>query len=470
MSLELEHPDLFEQFEQLISKEDKLEIRDFLDDQKISDVADLINEYPEYEAQIIANMAIHRAASVFKILDIAQRKDIVKELPSSKTAELLNELPADDRTDFLEELPKAAIRDLIKLLDPEERKITLSLLGYPEDSVGRLMTPDYVYVYLYNTVNDVFDTIRKHAKNSETIDVIYVIDANGQLIDDIRIRDVILASPEKRIDEIIDGRVVSLNVNFDQEHASQVFKMNNRVALPVVDDNNILLGIVTIDDMLWVANEEFSEDMQKMGGTEALNEPYLDIPFFKLIQKRAGWLIVLFLSEMLTATAMAYFSDELSKALVLSIFVPLIMSSGGNSGSQASTLIIQAMAVGEVAIADWWRVMRREILSGFVLGSILGLIGFMRIIIWHQLMAHGIFQDLYGPHWILIAFTISVSLIGVVLWGSLTGSMLPIILKKLGADPAASSAPFVATLVDVTGLIIYFSVALVFLSGTILAK
>ncbi len=470
MSLELEHPDLFEQFEQLISKEDKLEIRDFLDDQKISDVADLINEYPEYEAQIIANMAIHRAASVFKILDIAQRKDIVKELPSSKTAELLNELPADDRTDFLEELPKAAIRDLIKLLDPEERKITLSLLGYPEDSVGRLMTPDYVYVYLYNTVNDVFDTIRKHAKNSETIDVIYVIDANGQLIDDIRIRDVILASPEKRIDEIIDGRVVSLNVNFDQEHASQVFKMNNRVALPVVDDNNILLGIVTIDDMLWVANEEFSEDMQKMGGTEALNEPYLDIPFFKLIQKRAGWLIVLFLSEMLTATAMAYFSDELSKALVLSIFVPLIMSSGGNSGSQASTLIIQAMAVGEVAIADWWRVMRREILSGFVLGSILGLIGFMRIIIWHQLMAHGIFQDLYGPHWILIAFTISVSLIGVVLWGSLTGSMLPIILKKLGADPAASSAPFVATLVDVTGLIIYFSVALVFLSSTILAK
>ena len=470
MSLELEHPDLFEQFEQLISKEDKLEIRDFLDDQKISDVADLINEYPEYEAQIIANMAIHRAASVFKILDIAQRKDIVKELPSSKTAELLNELPADDRTDFLEELPKAAIRDLIKLLDPEERKITLSLLGYPEDSVGRLMTPDYVYVYLYNTVNDVFDTIRKHAKNSETIDVIYVIDANGQLIDDIRIRDVILASPEKRIDEIIDGRVVSLNVNFDQEHASQVFKMNNRVALPVVDDNNILLGIVTIDDMLWVANEEFSEDMQKMGGTEALNEPYLDIPFFKLIQKRAGWLIVLFLSEMLTATAMAYFSDELSRALVLSIFVPLIMSSGGNSGSQASTLIIQAMAVGEVAIADWWRVMRREILSGFVLGSILGLIGFMRIIIWHQLMAHGIFQDLYGPHWILIAFTISVSLIGVVLWGSLTGSMLPIILKKLGADPAASSAPFVATLVDVTGLIIYFSVALVFLSSTILAK
>lgn len=468
MSLELEQPGYFEQFEQLIAKQDKLEIREFLNDQNISDVADLMNEYPDYEAQIIANMAIHRAASVFKILDIAQQKDIVKELPSAKTAELLNELPADDRTDFLEELPKAAIRDLIKLLEPDERKITLSLLGYPDDSVGRLMTPDYVYIFLHNTVTEVFDTIRKHGKNSETIDVIYVIDELGQLIDDIRIRDVILASPEKRMDEVIDGRVVSLNVNDDQEHASQVFKMNNRVALPVVDDNNILLGIVTIDDMLWVANEEFSEDMQKMGGTEALNEPYLDIPFFKLIQKRAGWLIILFFSEMLTATAMAYFSDELSKALVLSIFVPLIMSSGGNSGSQASTLIIQAMAVSEVTISDWWRVMRREIFSGITLGSILGVIGFIRIAIWHQLMAHGVIQDLYGEHWVLIGFTISFSLIGVVLWGTLAGSMLPIVLKKLGADPAASSAPFVATLVDVTGLIIYFSVAFFFLKGVLL--
>jgi magnesium transporter len=293
MSLELEQPNLFEQFELLIQNEDTLEIREFLNDQNISDVADLINEYPEYEARIVANMAIHRAASVFKILDIAQQKDIVKELPSAKTAELLNELPADDRTDFLEELPKAAIRDLIKLLDPEERKITLSLLGYPEDSVGRLMTPDYVYVYLHNTMSEVFDTIRKYARNSETIDVIYVIDENGLLIDDVRIRDIILASPEKRIDEIIDGRVVSLQVNDDQENASQVFKMNNRVALPVVDENNILLGIVTIDDMLWVANEEFSEDMQKMGGTEALNEPYLDIPLLKLFRKRVGWLIVL---------------------------------------------------------------------------------------------------------------------------------------------------------------------------------
>ncbi|QEC70158.1 magnesium transporter [Panacibacter ginsenosidivorans] len=464
----MEELPLAEQFEQLIQRGDKLAIAEFLNDQNISDVAELINEYPDYEAQIIANMAIHRAASVFKILDITEQRRIVKELPPFKTAELLNELPADDRTDFLEELPKEVIRDLIKLIDPEERKITLSLLGYPEDSVGRLMTPDYVYVYEHNTVDEALSVIRKVAKSSETVDVIYIINEKGELVDDVKLRDIIIAATDKKMGELLDGRVVALNVNDDQEHASQVFKMNNRVALPVTDDNNILLGIVTIDDMLWVANEEFSEDMQKMGGTEALEEPYLETPFFKLIKKRVGWLIVLFIGEMLTATAMAYFSDELAKAIVLSIFVPLIMSSGGNSGSQASTLIIQAMAVGEVSLSDWWRVLRRELLSGLTLGSILGSIGFLRICLWHFLMQHGVIQDLYGPHWLLVGFSVGFSLIGVVLWGTLSGSMLPIILKKLGADPAASSAPFVATLVDVTGLVIYFSVAFIFLKGILL--
>ncbi|MEI8073496.1 MAG: magnesium transporter [Bacteroidota bacterium] len=463
MALELEQLNIAEQFEQLIATEDKLAIQEFLNDQNIADVAELINDYPDFEAQIIANMAINRASSVFKILDISQQKDIIKELPTAKTAELLNDLPADDRTDFLEELPKAVIRDLIKLLEPEERRITLSLLGYPEDSVGRLMTPDYVYVFAHNTVEDVFATIRKVAKNSETIDVIYIINEKGELVDDIRIRDVILATPDKLISEIVDGRVVSLKANDDQEHASQVFKMNNRVALPVVDDNDILLGIVTIDDMLWVANEEFSEDMQKMGGTEALNEPYLDIPLLKLFRKRIGWLVVLFLGEMLTATAMGYFEDEIAKAVVLALFVPLIISSGGNSGSQASTLIIQAMAVGEITLVDWWRVLRRELTSGLLLGSVLGFIGFIRVALWHTFL-----PKLYGAHWLEIAATVGFSLVGVVLWGTLSGSMLPIALKKLGADPAVSSAPFVATLVDVTGLVIYFSVALLFLKGILL--
>jgi len=465
---DIEEQSIQEQFEQLVATEDKLAIREFLDDQNIADVADLINEYPDYESQIIANLSIHRAASTFKILDFPTQKRIVSQLPSFKTAELLNELQADDRTDFLEDLPKEVLRDLIKLLDPEERQVTLSLLGYPEDSVGRLMIPDYVYVYEHNTVEEVFQIIRKFAKNTETVDVIYVINDQGQLMDDLRIKEFILAAPDKLVNELMDERVISLNANDDQEHANQVFKMNNRVALPVVEDNNVLLGIITIDDILWVATEEFSEDMQKMGGTEALNEPYLDISFFKLIQKRAGWLIVLFISELFTATAMAFFNDEISKATVLAIFIPLIMSSGGNSGSQASTLVIQAMAVGDVDITDWWRVMRREILSGLTLGGILGFIGFFRIIAWHYLMVHGVIQNLYGEHYLLIACTIGISLIGVVLWGTLTGSMLPMVLKRLGADPAVSSAPFVATLVDVTGIVIYFSVAYLFLQGVLL--
>jgi magnesium transporter len=277
-----------------------------------------------------------------------------------------------------------------------------------------------------------------------------------------------LASPETRVSEMMDGRFIELNVNDDQETANEVFKMNNRVALPVVDDYNVLLGIVTIDDVLWVTNEEFSEDIQKIGGAEALDQPYLETPFFGLVKKRVGWLTILFFGEMLTATAMAFYNDEMAKAIILTNFIPLIISTGGNSGTQASTLIIQAMALGELGIADWWRVMRREILSGLMLGLILGCIGFLRITIWSFLMHHGILPDIYHAEWMLLGFTVFFSLIGVVLWGSVIGSMLPLLLKKLGADPASSSAPFVATLVDVTGLIIFFNIALLFLKGTLL--
>jgi magnesium transporter len=463
MSFELEQPTLQEQFESIIRTEDKLRIREFLDDQNISDVARLVDEFPGLQSQIIANMAIHRASSVFKILEIQVQKDIIRDLPPGTTASLLNELPADDRTDFLEELPADAVRELIKLLDPEERKITLSLLGYPENSIGRLMTPDYVYVYPENTIDEVFATIRKYGKSSETINVIYVLNKNGELLDDIRIQEFILNSPDKKVSELMDDRFIALHPEDDQETASEAFKMNNRVALPVVSDQNKLLGIVTIDDVLWVAAEEYSEDMQKMGGTEALEEPYLEIPIFRLFKKRVVWLVVLFLGELLTATAMAYFEDEIKKAVVLALFVPLIISSGGNSGSQASTLIIQALAVGEVHLKDWWRVMKREILSGLLLGTVLAIIGFLRIFIWHSFA-----PGLYGEHWVGIGITVAITLLGVVLWGTLSGSMLPLVLKKLGADPAVSSAPFVATLVDVTGLVIYFSVAFALLSGSLL--
>ncbi len=285
MSLELEQPTLNEQFESVIQSEDKLQIRDFLNHQNISDVVDLVYEFPDYESQIIANMLVHRAASVFKILEFPTQKRIIQTLPPNTIASLLNELPADDRTDFLEELPGSVVRELIKLLDPEERKITLSLLGYPENSIGRLMTPDYVYVYPHNTIEEVFATIRKYGKTSETINVIYVINDKGELLDDLRINEFILNPPEKKVSELMDERVVSLNAFDDQETASEVFKMNNRVALPVVSDSNKLLGIVTIDDILWVAGEEFSEDMQMMGGTSALEEPYIEMPIFRLYKK-----------------------------------------------------------------------------------------------------------------------------------------------------------------------------------------
>lgn len=463
MSLEFEEESLQQRFLQVIATEDKLQIKEFLNQQNISDVAELIYENEDYETQIISHLSIHRAVGVFKILELPVQKRIIKDLPPFTTAELLNELPADDRTSFLSELSSNAVRELVKTLNPEERKITLSLLGYPEDSVGRLMTPDYVYVYENNTVAEVLDFIRKYAKSSETIDVIYVINEKGELLDDIRIKDFILASPDKKVNELMDGRFIALNVEDDQEVANEAFKMNNRVALPVVSRSNKLLGIVTIDDVLWVANEEFSEDIQKIGGTQALDEPYLDISLFKLFKKRAGWLIVLFLGEMITASVMQNFEDEIKKAVVLTLFIPLIISSGGNTGSQASTLIIQAMALGEITIANWWRVMRRELVQGIMLGTVLGIIGYTRVILWGRLM-----PGVYEGHDTSVALTVGFSLIGVVLWGTLSGSMLPLVLKKAGADPAVSSAPFVATLVDVTGLIIYFSVAYIFLQGILL--
>lgn len=453
---------LQETLESLARKDNPAALRDFLDNQNISDIAELVEENEELEVEMIRVMSVNRAAATFKILETSTQQRIINSLPPGKTAELLNELPADDRTAFLEELPSNVVRELIKTLNPDERKITLSLLGYPENSVGRLMTPDYVYIYEYNTVAEVLDTIRKVGKNSETIDVVYVINKKGELIDDIRIREFIFASPETKVNELMDGRFVSLHAEDDQELASEAFKMNNRMALPVVSKTNKLLGIVTIDDVLWVTAEEFSEDMQKMGGTEALTKPYLDMSLLQLYKKRIVWLILLFFGELLTIMAMSGFQDEIAKVVILATFIPLIISSGGNTGSQAATLIIQAMALGEIRISDWWQIMRREIYSGILLGLTLCIVSFSVISIWH------IFSDTFGLHYIRIALVVGCSLIGVVLWGTLMGSMLPLILKRLGADPAASSTPFVATLVDVTGLVIYFSIALLFLKGIIL--
>lgn len=453
---------VIEEVIELIERNEAGELRAYLDALNISDVEHLIDDLPQYAVTFIDTLSVKRAVNVFRILDFPTQEKIIKKLPGEKLAELINLLPPDDRTSLFSELKGDAVKKLIILLPAKDRVEALSLLGYKEDSVGRLMTPDYVAVKKDWTVKTVLEHIRKYGKDSETIDVIYVIDENGVLLDDIRIREILLADPQVPIVALTDNRSIALNANDPQEEAINVFRMNNRVALPVTDDNNVLLGIVTVDDILWIANEEYTEDMHKIGGTQALDEPYLDMPIFGLFKRRIGWLVVLFLGEMLTATAMAHFEADIAKAVVLAMFVPLIISSGGNSGSQASTLIIQAMALGEITIGDWWRVMRRELISGLLLGVVLGCIGFLRIFAWT------LFSNMYGPHWMLIGITVGVALVGVVLWGSLAGSMLPLLLKKLGADPATSSAPFVATLVDVTGLIIYFSVAVMFLTGVLL--
>jgi magnesium transporter len=375
---------------------------------------------------------------------------------------ILNEMAPDDRTALLEELPSDAARKLIRFLTPEERRVATALLGYPEDSVGRLMTPDFIAVKEDWTVQEVLDYIRGYGQDSETLNVIYVVDDRGKLIDDIRMREFLLKPLTSPVRDLMQKTFVALNVTDSQRDALNMFRKYDRTVLPVIDSTGVLLGIVTVDDMLDVAEQEATEDIQKLGGSEALDAPYLSIRFPHMIRKRAPWLVILFLSEMLTATAMGFFEDEIAKAVVLALFVPLIISSGGNSGSQATTILIRAMALGEVALRDWWKVMRREVFSGLTLGIILGTIGFLRIAVWSAAF------HLYGPHWPLIGLTIFFSLIGVVMWGTLSGSMLPFALRRVGLDPAAASAPFVATLVDVTGLIIYFTVAFLILRGTLL--
>src|SRR5438045_211116 len=383
---------------------------------------------------------------------------------------ILNEMSPADRTALLEELPSAAARQLIRLLTPEERRVATALLGYPGDSVGRLMTPDFIQVKEEWTVQHVLDYVRQYGRDSETLNFVYVVDDRGKLIDDVRMREFLLRPLTAKVSEIRDQSFVALNVGDSQQDALNVFRKYDRAALPVVDSSGVLVGIVTADDMLDVAEKEATEDIQKFGGMEALEEPYMRIPLWRMVRKRAGWLVILFLGEMLTATAMANYQKELAKALVLALFLPLIISSGGNSGSQASTLMIRAMALGEVTLRDWWHVMRRELQAGLSLGVILGVIGTVRVAFWSMIDKKYLHHQppVYGAHWPLVALTVGIALVGVVLWGTLSGSMLPFLLRRVGADPATSSAPFVATLVDVTGLVIYFSIALVIMRGAML--
>lgn len=429
-----------------------------------AEVAKLFETLPD-EASIRAFIALpeNNQVKVFSFLDHALQRKIIDHMPRIRASFILNRQESNDRLQFFDSLSGLEISEFLTFLDEKNKKATQDLLGYPEQSVARLINTEFTAVRKDWTIERAMEHLRLHHVDSETANMIYVVDENGKLIDDIPIRRLVLNKPSKTIDEIMDHFYVKLNIQDSTEDAIIKFKEYDRVALPVTNSNNVLMGVVTIDDVIDIAEEKDTKEMQQFGGVESLDLPYVKTDFVTLIRKRAVWLIILFISELLTTNAMGYFQDELQHAIVLAMFIPLVMSSGGNSGSQAATLIIRAMALKELTTKDWWYVMRREILSGLTLGIILGAIGLGRISLWHYLG----WQN-FGDHWFLLGVTVFFSLIGIVMWGTLSGSMIPIVLKKFRLDPATSSAPFVATLVDVTGLVIYFSVAAVILRSTIL--
>lgn len=400
---------------------------------------------------------------VFPYLDIQLQKKIILGIPAEKASYILNELSSDDRLAFYSSLKGMELSYFLDFLNDINKRSTHDLLGYPEKSIARLINTDFATITTEMTIEAANAHLRRFHKDSEAANVIYVVDRDGKLIDDIPVRRFVLNDPQKKIEDILDGFCATLHMTDSKEDAVAKFKEFDRVVLPVTNNDNVLLGVITIDDVMDVVEQKDTATIQKFGGLEELDYPYVKTPFFSLVRKRAGWLIILFLSEMLTATAMGRFADEISKYVVLALFVPLVISSGGNSGSQAATLIIRAMSLRELTLKDWWYVMRRELFSGLFLGVILGSIGFIRITVWQELRWYN-----YGPHWVLLAVTVFFSLIGIIMWGTLSGSMIPMVLKKCRLDPATSSAPFVATLVDVTGLVIYFTIAAMVLRGTML--
>ena len=448
-----------------VHKRDLVAVRNQLIRLQPSEIAGLINDSAEMETQVLLFRCLPRklATATFEYLPHAEQNELLKSMANEEVAQVLNHMADDDRTKLLEELPSAATKQLLELLSDDERHKALQFLGYPPQSVGRLMTPHYIAVHPSKTVQETLEYVRQHGRDSETLTMVYVIDAGGKLIDDVRMRAFLLSPLTEAVADLMDHKFTALEAADSQEDAVSIFRRADLPALPVTDSEGVLIGIVTNDDILDVAERIATEDQQKFGGLEALDLPYVKTSLTTMVKKRASWLIVLFLGEMLTATAMGYFDKEIEKAVVLALFVPLIISSGGNSGSQAATLIIRAMALKELTLKDWWYVMRREILSGLALGCILGVIGFIRIAVWQEL---GLFD--YTEHWLLVGVTIFLSLIGIVMWGTLSGSMIPFVLRRFGLDPATSSAPFVATLVDVTGLVIYFTIASIVMRGTLL--
>jgi len=410
-----------------------------------------------------------------RLLAWSEAEDLVRSLPAREQTEILlatspqearawlRLLPPDDVADVIQATEIDERERLLSLLDDAARREVVALLAYAEDDAGGLMNPRYARLRPEMSVDEAASYLRRQARDhAETLYYVYVLDVDQKLLGVISFRDLFMAPPDRKVRDIMQTDVVTAAEEMDQEALSRLFVEHDFIAIPVVDRQGVMKGIVTVDDIVDVVQEEATEDIQKIGGMSALDAPYLDVSFGHMVRKRGGWLAALFIGEMLTATAMGYFEAQIARAVVLALFVPLIISSGGNSGSQASTLVIRAMALNELRLRDWWRVVRRELAAGLALGGILASIGFLRILAWQGLFG------LYGDHYVLIGLTVSGSLIGVVLWGTLVGATLPMLLTKLGFDPASASAPFVATLVDVSGIVIYFTVASLLLSGTLL--
>ena len=444
------------------------ELREALHLVPAADIADILSELPPNEAAVGFRF-MHRddAAQAFAYLSPEKQEELIHALGAEASVKMVEAMNADDRARLLDELPDEVATRLIGSLNPESRRETQAILGYPPRSVGRLMTPDYVRIKPEWTIGQALDHIRRYGRDAETINVVYVVDDQSRLIDDIRLRQILLSNPDDSVESIMNKQFVSLRADQDQAEAVELLQRYDRVALPVVDSRGVLLGIVTHDDVADVARQQATEEIQRLGGVNALEEPYVSTSIFGLFKKRVPWLALLFMSELLTSNAIAYFEGEIKRAAILAAFIPAIISSGGNSGSQASTLVIRALGLREIELADWFRVLRRELIVSLLLGLVIGTIGFIRINLFGFM---GWFSDSeVALHYQILALTIALTLLGVVIWGSVMGAMLPFILKKLRLDPAASSTPFVATLVDVTGIVIYFSIAILVLRSTLLS-
>ena len=418
---------------------------------------------PEERLEGFRLLSREQADEFFATLGPLEQAELLHSMTPAEARNCIRQLEPDDAADLLQAVPAEQRAQLLDLLDEATHKEVTALLAYAEDVAGGLMSPRYARLRPELRVDEAISYLRKQARERlETIYYVYVLDAEQHLLGVVSFRELFAAAPDKTVAHIMRPVAVAAREDMDQEELSRLFRQHGFLAIPVVDAENRMRGIVTIDDIVDVVEEEATEDIQKLGGMEALDAPYMQIAFWRMVRKRAGWLAALFLGEMLTATAMAHFEDEIARAVVLALFVPLIISSGGNSGSQATTLVIRAMALGEVKLSHWLFVIRRELAAGMALGTVLGSIGFLRIVLWQAVW------PTYGEYYMLVALTVFSSLIGVVTFGTVAGSLLPFVLRKLGFDPASASAPFVATLVDVTGLLIYFTTAQMILRGALL--